>query len=61
MDNQKLVWEVREARGESKLNTAVDNTSALASAGGTDRDLAATQFPRKCDAYNIIEFKYFQN
>jgi hypothetical protein len=31
-------------------------TSAAASAGETDRDLAATQFLRNCVAYNIIEF-----
>jgi hypothetical protein len=30
--------------------------SAPASAGGTDRDLAGTQFPRNCVPYNIIEF-----
>ncbi len=30
--------------------------SAAASAGETDRDLAATQFLRNCVAYNIIEF-----
>ncbi len=31
-------------------------TSVAASAGETDRDLAATQFLRNCVAYNIIEF-----
>jgi hypothetical protein len=34
--------------------------SALASAGGTDRDLAATQFTRNYVANNIIEFKHFK-
>jgi hypothetical protein len=29
----------------------------VASAGETDRHLAATQFPKNCVAYNIIEFK----
>ncbi len=35
-------------------------SSAPASAGGTDRDLAATQFPRNCVPYNIIEFKHYK-
>jgi hypothetical protein len=30
--------------------------STPASAGGTNRDLAATQFTKNCVAYNIIEF-----
>ncbi len=34
----------------------VAQPSAPASAGGTDRDLAGTQFPRNCVPYNIIEF-----
>ncbi len=31
-------------------------SSAPASAGGTDRDLAVPQFTQNCGAYNIIEF-----
>jgi hypothetical protein len=30
--------------------------SMVASAGETDRDLAATQFAKNCVAYNITEF-----
>jgi hypothetical protein len=35
-------------------------SSAPASAGGTDRDLAVPQFTQNCGAYNIIEFKRYK-
>jgi hypothetical protein len=37
--------------------TFILKPSAFASASGTDRDLAATQFPRNCVAHNIIEIE----
>jgi hypothetical protein len=36
-------------------SSALRTASAPASAGGTDRDLAGTQFSRNCVPYNIIE------
>jgi hypothetical protein len=34
-------------------------SSMVASAGETDRDMAATQFTKNCVAYNIVEFQTF--
>jgi hypothetical protein len=34
----------------------LSRTSAAASAGETDRELAVPQFTQNCGAYNIIEF-----
>ncbi len=44
----------KEAHRTPNLMTC--ETSAPASAGGTDRDLAGTQFPSNFVPYNIIEF-----
>ncbi len=40
----------------SSVSPSAQGASAPASAGGTDRDLAGTQFSRNCVPYNIIEF-----
>jgi hypothetical protein len=42
------------------MHSAGSQPSMVASAGETDRDLAATQFTKNGIAYNIIEFEHYK-
>ncbi len=56
MQGGGLVWYARPQLGHHPPPDGVHQSSAPASAGGTDRDLAGRQFPRNCLPYNMIEF-----
>jgi hypothetical protein len=47
-------------RSESVSKGHGFESSMVASAGETDRDLAATQFSKNCVEYNNIELKHYK-
>ncbi len=44
----------------SRRGTLLDIDGTSASAGGTDRDLACSQFVKTLRTYNVIDFKHDQ-